>query len=146
MDDKRRHVRLPKNFRLEINEFKYPLARQPKIETPCVDISVGGLKVESTSKFEPGDKLQVRIYIASLNKYHPGFFKVFESDAGQYLQVIAEVVRVEEMLPMSKYYWDCAIWTWMRTTKRPCTHSLQRPWKRIKMLFVRRKHSAGDGC
>lgn len=103
MEDKRRHVRLPKEFRVEAGEFKFPLARQPKFELPCVDISAGGMRIETDRKFNVGDKLQVKIFIPSLNKYHPGFFKVFESDAGQYLQVIAEVVRVEEILPMSKY-------------------------------------------
>jgi c-di-GMP-binding flagellar brake protein YcgR len=103
MEDKRRHVRLPKEFRVEAGEFKFPLARQPKFELPCVDISAGGMRIETDRKFNVGDKLQVKIFIPSLNKYHPGFFKVFESDAGQYLQVIAEVVRVEEILPMSRY-------------------------------------------
>lgn len=103
MGEKRRYLRLPKEFRVEASEFRFPLSRQPKFELPCVDISEGGLCVECARKFEPGDKLQVRIFIPSLNKYHPGFFKVFESDIGQYLQVIAEVARVEEKTPMRKY-------------------------------------------
>jgi c-di-GMP-binding flagellar brake protein YcgR len=103
MEDKRRHVRLPKEFRVEVNEFRFPLARQPRIELPCVDISAGGLRFESGRKFEVGDKLQVKIFIPSLNKYHPGFFKVFESDTGQYLQVIAEVVRRDELVALTKY-------------------------------------------
>jgi c-di-GMP-binding flagellar brake protein YcgR len=32
------------------------------------------------------------------------FFKVFESDAGQFLQAIAEVVRVDEVVPFTSYH------------------------------------------
>lgn len=102
-DDKRQHIRLPKNFRVEIKEFKFPLARQPKFEVQCTDISTGGMKVECSHKFGPETKLQVKIYIPSFNKYHPGFFKVFESDSGQYLQAITEVVRTEDIIPLTRY-------------------------------------------
>lgn len=101
--EKRKDYRLPKNFRVEVREFKFPLARQKTHEIFSVDISAGGLLVECGQNFAKGEKLQVKIFIASLNKYHPGFFKVFESDAGQYLQVIAEVVRSEERVPLSRY-------------------------------------------
>jgi len=103
-EDKRKDCRLEKNFRVEIREFRFPLAKQPSFEVRCVDISVSGLLLECRRKFAIGDKLQVKIYIPSLNKYHPGFFKVFESDAGQFLQAIAEVVRVDEVVPFTSYH------------------------------------------
>lgn len=102
-NDKRRDFRLPKNFRVEIKEFKFPLARQPRFEVSCADISAGGMMLECRTKFEPGTKLQVKIFIPSFNKYHPGFFKVFESDAGQFLQAIAEVVHVKDVVPLTSY-------------------------------------------
>ena len=101
--EKRKDYRLPKNFQVEVREFKFPLARQKTHEIFSVDISAGGLLVECGQNFAVGEKLQVKIFIASLNKYHPGFFKVFESDAGQHLQVIAEVVRSEERVPLTRY-------------------------------------------
>ncbi|WP_461211225.1 PilZ domain-containing protein [Desulfocurvus sp. DL9XJH121] len=101
--DKRKDFRLPKNFRVEIKEFRFPLARQPKFDVACADISAGGMRLECRKKFEEGAKLQVKIFIPSFNKYHPGFFKVFESDAGQFLQAIAEVVRVEDVVPLTSY-------------------------------------------
>jgi c-di-GMP-binding flagellar brake protein YcgR len=102
-EDKRKECRLEKTLRVQIKEFRFPLAKQPTIEVNCEDISAGGLAVECRRKFVEGDKLQVRVYIPSFNKYHPGFFKVFESDAGQYLQAIAEVVRVRELVPFTSY-------------------------------------------
>lgn len=103
-EDKRKDCRLGKHFRVEAREFRFPLAKQPSFEVRCADISVGGLLLECRRKFKEGDKLQIKIFIPSLNKYHPGFFKVFESDAGQYLQVIAEVAWVDEVLPFTSYH------------------------------------------
>jgi c-di-GMP-binding flagellar brake protein YcgR len=103
-DDKRKDNRLEKDFRVEIREFRFPLAKQPSFDVRCADISAGGLLLECRRKFAVGDKLQVKIFIPSLNKYHPGFFKVFESDAGQFLQAIAEVVRVDDVVPFTSYH------------------------------------------
>ncbi|EPR37306.1 type IV pilus assembly PilZ [Desulfovibrio sp. X2] len=94
--DRRQYQRLPKNFRVEVREFKFPLVQQKPHEVCCTDISEGGLRVECPDRFEVGDKVTVKIFIPSLNKFHPGFLKVFESDAGQYLQAIAEIMWVEE--------------------------------------------------
>lgn len=94
-DDRRQYMRLPKPFRVEAREFKFPMASQPRFETTCEDISRGGLCVEAGRRFEPGDKLQVSIHIPTLNKYSPGFFKAWENDAEQYLQGIVEVAWVE---------------------------------------------------
>jgi c-di-GMP-binding flagellar brake protein YcgR len=94
---------LPKNFRVEIREFRFPLARQPKFEVKCLDISAGGMSFECRRKYEEQTKLQVKIFIPSFNKYHPGYFKVFESDAGQFLQAIAEVVHVKDIVPLTTY-------------------------------------------
>ncbi len=101
--DKRKDFRLPKNFRVEIREFRFPLARQKSMEVRCGDISAGGMLVQSPQRFEVGTKLQVKIFIPSLNKYHPSYFKVFESDAGQHLQAIAEVVREDTVVPLTRY-------------------------------------------
>ncbi len=94
--ERRRYERLPKNFRVEVREFKFPLAQQRPVDVCCTDISSGGLRVECADRFEKGDKVTAKIHIPSLNKYHPGFLKVFESDTGQYLQAIAEIMWVEE--------------------------------------------------
>lgn len=93
--ERRQYDRLPKNFRVEVKEFKFPLVQQKTHEVSCSDISAGGLRVECSEHFEQGSKVTVKIFIPSLNKFHPGFLKVFESDVGQYLQAIAEIMWVE---------------------------------------------------
>ena len=102
-EERRKQPRLGKNYRVEFREFKFPLNRQPLMEIKSLDISAGGLQGETTNKLEVGQRLQVKVYIVSLNKYHPGFMKVFESDADQFLQAIAEVVWVEEVVPLQRY-------------------------------------------
>jgi c-di-GMP-binding flagellar brake protein YcgR len=102
-ENRRRYARLPKSFRVEVSEFAFPLSGQPLHTVKSADISAGGIKVDSPRHFAPGDKVQVRVYIPSLNKYHPGFMKVFESDAGQHLVAIAEVAWAEEAVPGTSY-------------------------------------------
>lgn len=101
--EKRDHQRLRKPFEVEIREFSFPVQRQPTIQVHSADISGGGLLVHCSQRFAVGDKLQVTIYIPSLNKFHPGFFKVFESDIGQSLTAVAEVVRIQEVVPLRDY-------------------------------------------
>lgn len=102
--ERRQHTRLPKSYRLELAEFVFPLTDQPRISATCEDVSAGGLAVVAPRRFEVGDKVQVRLHMARLNKFHPGFFKVFESDVDQSLQAVAEVVRVVERIPFARYY------------------------------------------
>lgn len=101
--DRRQHSRLPKPYRLELAEFAFPMDSQPKYEATCEDVSAGGLAVVVPHRFEIGEKVLVRLYMARLNKFHPGFFKVFESDVGQSVQAVAEVVRMEEVAPLTSY-------------------------------------------
>lgn len=101
--EKRDYQRLCKPYRVEISEVAFPIQRQPSIEVHSADISGGGLLVHCSRRFSVGDKLQVTIDIPSLNKFHPGFFKVFESDVGQSLTAVAEVVRVQEASPLHGY-------------------------------------------
>ncbi len=94
-EDRREFVRLPKPFSVQAFEFCFPIAANPRVETTCVDISCGGLCIESPSLFEKGAKLQVRVNIPTLNKFSGGFFKHHENDYEQYLTAIAEVTWVE---------------------------------------------------
>lgn len=94
-DDRRDFIRLPKPFSVQAFEFKFPMASQPRVETTCVDISTGGLCLESPFLFEQGAKVQVRVHIPTLNKYSGGFYKHYENDVDQHLNAIAEVAWVD---------------------------------------------------
>jgi c-di-GMP-binding flagellar brake protein YcgR len=101
--ERRTAPRLEKHYRVEFREFKFPLNRQPAIKVESLDISEGGLQISTPQRLNVGDKLQVKVFIASFNKYHPGFMKVFESDANQFFQAIGEVAWVEEKIPLTSY-------------------------------------------
>ncbi|MFP4397355.1 MAG: PilZ domain-containing protein [Desulfonatronovibrio sp.] len=88
---------------MEVQELAFPLNSQEKIVVESADISTGGLKVICNRLFAVGDKVRVKVYIPSFNKLHAGFLKAFESDLGQYLQAVAEVVWISEVIPHSRY-------------------------------------------
>ncbi len=88
---------------MEIQELLFPLSSQKKTRVESADISEGGLRVSCNRRFSNNQKVQVKVFIPSLNKYHPGFFKVFESDTGQFLQAVAEVAWAREVVPLVKY-------------------------------------------
>ncbi len=92
--NKRQYLRLPRPYRVQARELVFPIARDPLIDTDCCDISKGGLCVESRSPLPVGTRLHVSVHIPLLNKFSSGFFKVYENDAEQYFQAIADVVWV----------------------------------------------------
>jgi hypothetical protein len=94
-DDKRQHLRLPRPYRVQARELVFPIAKDPLMDVDCTDISKGGLCVESRSPLPPGTRLHVSVHIPLLNKFSKGFFKVYENDAEQYFQAIADVAWVK---------------------------------------------------
>lgn len=94
-ENKRQYLRLPRPYRVQARELVFPIAKDPLIDVPCNDISKGGLCVESQSPLPVGTRLHVSVHIPLLNKFSSGFFKVYENDAEQYFQAIADVAWVK---------------------------------------------------
>lgn len=95
--ERRNYQRLSKQLKVDMRKFQYPLASQAWISTVCENISAGGIFIESSQKVNVDDQLQLRIYVPNLKKFYPSFFKVFESDTGQSILVVAQVIRVIDM-------------------------------------------------
>ncbi len=95
MKERRQYDRLNKELRVEVKKFVYPLKNQRVIKTKCLNISPGGILLDIGERFELGEKLQLTLYVPGLNRFHPSFFKVFESSLNESLVAVAEVVRVE---------------------------------------------------
>lgn len=91
VQNKRRWVRLPRPYRVQARELVFPIAKDPLIDSTCNDISKGGLCVEAPAPLAVGTRLHVTVHIPLLNKFSNSFFKVYENDAEQYFQAIAEV-------------------------------------------------------
>ncbi|MFW6324513.1 MAG: PilZ domain-containing protein [Desulfovibrionales bacterium] len=92
--DRRQYQRIGKSFQVRLQKLEYPVNDQKSVALWCKNISAGGLLLDSEDKlFEEGDKVRTTISIPRLNKFHPGFFKVFQNDAEQNLIAVAQVVR-----------------------------------------------------
>ncbi len=90
-ENKREYLRLPRPYRVQARELVFPIAKDPLIDAESRDISKGGLCVESEASLPVGTRLHVTVHIPLLNKFHSGFFKVYENDAEQYFQAVADV-------------------------------------------------------
>jgi c-di-GMP-binding flagellar brake protein YcgR len=90
-ENQRQYLRLPRPYRVQARELVFPIARDSLFETETRDISKGGLCVESDALLPVGTRLHITVHMPLLNKFSSGFFKVYENDADQYFQVIADV-------------------------------------------------------
>ncbi len=101
--ERRGSARLPKEYHVSVRKLDFPLSGQEEIALKSVDISTGGLRIQSPVKLESSQMLQVGITMPRLNKYHPSYFKVFESDVSQILHAVAEVAWVKEVFSARLY-------------------------------------------
>lgn len=93
--EKRTHQRLPRTYPAEIARLAFPVVAEG-VQVRCCDISLGGVCVEmDDASFALGDTCQVKVHIPLLNKYAPGFFKVYENDAEQYFTALAQVAWIK---------------------------------------------------
>ena len=91
-DEHRVYYRLPRAFSVSVKELSFAMARSQSIEGQCADISQGGICIESPVPIQVGSKMQVSVHIPLLNRYSPGFLKIYENDADQYFTAITETI------------------------------------------------------
>lgn len=101
--ERRSFERLPRQFRVQLMPLAFADSRQPTLSTRCLNISAGGILLEAERFIQVGEKVQVRLFLPRLNKYHPSYFKVFESSVDQNVLAVAEVVRCETKAPGHSY-------------------------------------------
>jgi len=95
--EQRVYQRLPKTYDVEVIKLDFPMPKEG-LKTRCCDISTGGVCVESGEiPFELGDACQLKIHIPLLNKFSPGFFKVYENDADQFFIALAQVAWIKPL-------------------------------------------------
>jgi hypothetical protein len=95
--DNRKYLRLPRPYRVQARELVFPIARDPLIDASCSNISKGGLCVASPSPLPVGTRLHISVHIPLLNKFSSHFFKVYENDAEQYFNAIADVMWTRDV-------------------------------------------------
>lgn len=93
--EKRSYQRLPKTYPVEVIRLDFPMPKEGA-KAHCCDISTGGVCLETGEvPFAVGDTCQLKILIPLLNKFAPGFFKVYENDAEQFFIALAEAAWIK---------------------------------------------------
>ena len=100
--DRRRFQRLERRDVIQVKEFSYP-ERGVFIEARIIDISGGGLQIETKQHFPENTVLKIEMNFTGWQKYTMGFLKHFGSAASRPLVVLADVVRCKSIVAGRKY-------------------------------------------
>jgi c-di-GMP-binding flagellar brake protein YcgR len=100
--DRRQYERLERPYEIQIKEYSFPERgrfRQARI----VDISGGGLQIETQQHFPAQTQLKVEMNFAGWQRFTPGFLKYFGDAARRPLVVLGTVIRCSSVVPGRKY-------------------------------------------
>ncbi len=100
--DRRRYQRLERRDEIQVKEYTYP-ERGGYGPARILDISGGGLQIETRRHFPAGAQLKIEMNFVGWQRYTPGFLKYFGEAARRPLVVLAEVVRCSSVVPGRKY-------------------------------------------
>ena len=100
--DRRRFERLERGDRIQIKEYSYPERGQYQ-QARIIDISGGGLLIETRQHFPEGAMLKVEMNFTGWQQYTRSFLKYFGSAASRPLVVLADVVRCTKVVAGRKY-------------------------------------------
>lgn len=100
--DRRRFERLERRDVIQVKEFTYP-ERGVFQEARIIDISGGGLQIETKQHFPENTVLKIEMNFTGWQKYTSGFLKHFGSAASRPLVVLADVVRCKSVVAGRKY-------------------------------------------
>jgi len=100
--ERRRFERLPRRDEIKVKEFTFP-ERGRFAKARIIDISGGGLQIETSQHFESQSVLKIEMNFTGWQRYTHGFLKHFGSAASRPLVVLADVVRCKSLVPGRKY-------------------------------------------
>ena len=93
VDERRKYQRVPKEVSVQINKITYPINDNEFASGKSMNISQGGVLLNLTDEYQPGDILQIKVTLPGWRKNHPGFINVMEDSIGSPFSAICEVVR-----------------------------------------------------
>jgi hypothetical protein len=91
--ERRTHFRLPKEAKVTCQEVTYPLGTEPEFLVTMIDVSEGGVQVESGVPVEPGTLLQVSLSLEGWQRHTSSFLKHGEEMSSKPLTALGRVVR-----------------------------------------------------
>ncbi len=101
-NDRRQYERLERRDEVKIKEYSYP-ERGSYTTAKIVDISGGGLQLETRQHFPAETQLKIEMNFVGWQKFTPSFLKYFGDAARRPLVVLAEVVRCTRLVAGRKY-------------------------------------------
>ncbi len=100
--DRRKYLRLERRDEVKIKQYSYP-ERGTYTKARIVDISGGGLQLETRQHFPDGTQLKIEMNFVGWQKFTPSFLKYFGDAARRPLVVLAEVLRCTSLVAGRKY-------------------------------------------
>ena len=101
-DDRRQFERLERQDEIQIKEYSFPERGKFK-KARIVDISGGGLQIETRQRFDEKTQLKIEMNFTGWQRYLAGYMKYFGDAAQQSLVVLADVIRCTPLVPGRKY-------------------------------------------
>ena len=93
-ENRRRHARLPRAAQITCQEITYPLGLARETEVTMLDVSEGGVRLESPAAFGPDTLLQVALHLDGWERHTTGFHPLGEDSKP--LTALGRVVRCIE--------------------------------------------------
>jgi len=100
--DRRQYKRLERRDEVKLKEYTYP-ERGTYTTARILDISGGGLQLETKQHFPAGTQLKIEMNFVGWQRFTPSFLKYFGEAARRPLVVLAEVVRCTSVVAGRKY-------------------------------------------
>ncbi|MBN2499072.1 MAG: PilZ domain-containing protein [Deltaproteobacteria bacterium] len=100
--ERRQFDRLERDDEVRIKEYTFP-ERQGSLPARILDISGGGLQLETDRFFSEGTLLKIEMRFTGWQRFTRGFLKHFGQAAHQPLVVLAEVLRCKGVVPGARY-------------------------------------------
>jgi hypothetical protein len=95
--NRRTHLRLPKEARVTCQEVTYPLGQAPERSVRMLDLSEGGVRLESDLAYEDGTLLQVALSLEGWQRHTSSFLKHDEEMLDRPLTALGRTVRCEAL-------------------------------------------------
>lgn len=94
-NERRQHARLPRSAGITCQPVTYPLGLAAETAVRMLDVSEGGVRLDTPEGFEPGSLLQVTLLLEGWHRHATGSLRRDEDGAARPLTALGRVMRCE---------------------------------------------------
>jgi len=95
--ERRRHVRLPREALTTCQEITYPLGGELAVEIRMVDVSEAGVGFDAPRPFALGIPIQIALVLQGWHQHTSGFLKYDETALSKPLTAVGRVARCQPL-------------------------------------------------